>query len=123
LSPHVWTIDPPQDCDTLTFTFTSGNISLADVREVTYELETDVQENEDLSQYIENRDNQLIIDFSKFPTANFKLFDLMGRLVMQGNQNGTSIQRYNLNNLSRGFYNLVVFDDSHLLYTKKIIIE
>jgi hypothetical protein len=122
LFPNELVLESPIDCDTLSFTAQS-NITLADVREVTYELETGVQENEYLAQYIQIKDNQLIMDFSKFPAANFKLFDLMGRLIMQDNQSNTSLKSYDLNNLSRGFYNLVVFDNSRLLFTKKIIIE
>ena len=114
--------DPPIDCDTLSFS-AMGNITLADVREVTYQLETSVQDNEDLAQYIDINNNQLKMDFSKFPAANFKIYDLMGRLVMQDNQSNPGMKTYDLNNLSRGFYNLVVFDNSRLLFTKKIIIE
>ena len=115
--------ETPIECDTISFLNPDIVISLADVREVTYELETGVQENEDLAQYIQIKDNQLIMDFSKFPAANFKLFDLMGRLILQDNQSNTSLKSYDLNNLSRGFYNLVVFDNNRLLFTKKIIIE
>lgn len=116
-------LDTPIDCDTVSFVYPGGVISLADIQQINFSPETSVQEFTDLSEFIRIHDNHLIIDFTTIPRAKFIIYDLLGRIVLEGNKDNIGKQSYDLSNLPQGFYNLVIYDNSHLFYTKKIIIE
>ncbi|MBP7214061.1 MAG: T9SS type A sorting domain-containing protein [Candidatus Kapabacteria bacterium] len=114
---------PTIECDSVRFDYPDGVVSLVNIIDVKLSPESDVQENGNLSKFISIKNNILNIDFGQFPKANFKIYDLLGKIVFENDKNNFGMQTYDLSNLSRGFYNLVIFNDNRLLYTKKIIIE
>jgi len=114
---------PAIECDSVRFDYPEGVISLVDIMDVKFSPESDIKDNGSLSEFVSINNNQLNIDFSQFSKANFKIYDLLGRIVLENNENNSGMQTYDLSKLSRGFYNLVIFNNSRLLYTKKIIIE
>ncbi|MEN6512037.1 MAG: T9SS type A sorting domain-containing protein, partial [Chloroherpetonaceae bacterium] len=98
-------------------------VSLADVRDVKFSPETSVQSDYDISNLVKINNDYLEIDLSQSPNSKFMLFNLIGENMLQGNQENANIKMFDLHTLPSGFYNLVIFNNNQLIFSKKIIVE
>ena len=116
-------LDQPIECDTVSFSYAGEVVSLADVRDVKFSPETSVQSDYDISNLVKINNDYLEIDLSQFPNSKFMLFNLIGENMLQLNQENANIKMFDLHTLTSGFYNLVIFNNNQLIFSKKIIVE